>query len=110
MEDEKIAALVDLDPFPQVGMVDVFPKKSRRLVRHVKPKFDVYSFNASRSHEILDELITAGLIQASFDAFPTVEQMRGKTYCKFHNVWTYSTASCIKLKDQIQDWINEGKI
>lgn len=36
--------------------------------------------------------------------------MGGKQYCKFHNVWTHATASCVRLKDQIQEWINEGKI
>lgn len=36
--------------------------------------------------------------------------MRGKKYNKFHNVLTHSTVNCIKLKDQIQDSINEGKI
>lgn len=76
----------------------------------MRSKFEAYSFNALMAHEILEELISAGLIRVSFGAFPRSEQLRGRKYCKFHNTWTHSTVSCVKLKDQIQDWINEGKI
>lgn len=110
VEAEKTAALVDIDPFPQVGMVDIVTMQPRRQMHRVKPKFEAYSFNASRAHEILDELIAIDLIKAYFVTFSTPEQMRGKNYCKFHNVWTHSTASCVKLKDQIQEWTNEGRI
>lgn len=101
VKGEKTAALVDFDPFPQVGMVDVVPARASQRTRHVKHKFETYSSNAAKALDILEELITACLIKASFGSFPTSEQMRGKKYCKFHNVWTHSTTSCIKLKDQI---------
>jgi hypothetical protein len=91
-------------------MVDVTPARESRRTKRAKPKFETYSFDVARAHEVLEELISAGLIKTSFGTFPTSEQMRGKHYCKFHNVWTHTTASCIKLKDQIQEWINEGKI
>lgn len=76
----------------------------------MKSKFEVYSFNATKAHEILDELYATGLIKVSLDSFPTSEQTRGRTYYKFHNAWTHNIASCVKLKDQIQEWINEGRI
>lgn len=110
VEAKKTAALVDVNLFPYFGMVDVMPARAEQQTRRVKPRFKAYSFNVSRAHEILDELIAAGLIKASFGSFPTIEQMRGKKYFKFHNVWTYNTASCVKLKDQIQEWVNEGRI
>lgn len=102
--------MVDFDPFPQVGMVEVSPARITQRKKHVKFRFPIYSFKAAKAHEILDEFITADLIRVSFGAFPTSEQMQGREYCKFHNVWTHNTASCIKMKDQIQVWINEGKI
>lgn len=91
-------------------MIDVMPAKTPRRTRHVRSKFEAYLFNAAKAHEILNELIAEGLIRMSFGAFPTSEQMRGKKDFKFHNVWTHSTTSCIKLKYQIQEWINKGII
>lgn len=91
-------------------MTDVILGKSGRRVRRVKSKFEVYTYNAQRAHEILDDLIGVDLIKASYRSFSYVEQMWGKAYCKFHNVSTHITASCIKLKDHIQELVNEGRI
>lgn len=91
-------------------MINVQPAKKGWRIRHLKPKFEAYTNNAQRVHEILDELVATPLINTSFGSFPLPEQIKGKMYCKFHNVWTHNTASCLKLKDQIQEWIDQGRI
>ena len=107
VEGEKTAALVDSDPFPPVGMVEVVPTTVSQRMQQVKPKFEAYSFDAAKAHEILDELISAGFVRGSFGVFPSRERTREREFCKFHNCWTHSTVACVRLKDQIQDWINE---
>ncbi|KAL6133295.1 hypothetical protein ACLB2K_065532 [Fragaria x ananassa] len=38
------------------------------------------------------------------------ETVEREKYCKYHNMWNHNTADCVKLKDQIQVWINEGVV
>ncbi|KAL6192123.1 hypothetical protein ACLB2K_038510 [Fragaria x ananassa] len=50
------------------------------------------------------------LIKHDFGQLLTPEQLKGKKYYKYHNMWNHNTADCVKLKDQIQVWINEGVV
>lgn len=75
-----------------------------------KPEFETYTYNANKAGEILDELINQNLIKTDCGPYPKVEQLKGKKYCKFHNMWNHNTSNCIKLKDQIQVWLNSGRI
>lgn len=51
-----------------------------------KPEFETYTYNANKAGEILDELINQNLNKTDFGPYPKHEQMKGKKYCKFHNM------------------------
>ncbi|XP_024171662.1 uncharacterized protein LOC112177612 [Rosa chinensis] len=75
-----------------------------------KPEFATYTYDANKAHEILDEMIAAKMVKTDFGPFPQPDQLKGKKYCKFHNLWNHNTADCVKLKDQIQVWLNNGSL
>ncbi|XP_062026471.1 uncharacterized protein LOC133742807 [Rosa rugosa] len=50
------------------------------------------------------------MVKTNFGPFPRPDQLKGKKYCKFHNLWNHNTVDCVKLKDQIQVWLNNGSL
>ncbi|XP_024178376.1 uncharacterized protein LOC112184350 [Rosa chinensis] len=50
------------------------------------------------------------MVKTDFGPFPKPEQLREKKYYKLHNMWNHNTADCVKLKDQIQIWLNNGSL
>ncbi|XP_024200455.1 uncharacterized protein LOC112203765 [Rosa chinensis] len=50
------------------------------------------------------------MVKTDFGPFPRSDQLKGNKYCKFHNLWNHNTADCVKLKDQIQVWLNNGSL
>lgn len=51
-----------------------------------KPELKTYTYNANKASEILDELVNQNLMKTDFGPYPKSEQMKGKKYCKFHNI------------------------
>ena len=39
---------------------------------------------------------------------PNKDELRGKTYCKYHNSWNHTTNACWGFRNVIQDRINKG--
>lgn len=54
VNNEKTAAWVDIDPFPTVSLVEIAPL-SPSPKKHVKSKFQEYTYNAKMAHSILIE-------------------------------------------------------
>ncbi|XP_040362781.1 uncharacterized protein LOC112166133 [Rosa chinensis] len=81
-----------------------------KSVAFTKPELATYTYDANKAHEILDEMIAAKMVKTDFGPFPRPEQLKGKKYCKFHNLWNHNTADCVKLKDNIQVWLNNGSL
>ena len=42
--------------------------------------------------------------------FPNTEQVRGRKYCKFHNVYGHTTNTCVRFRDTVQKAIEEGRL
>ena len=40
--------------------------------------------------------------------FPSYEELKGKSYCKWHNAWSHSTNNFFVFRDRIQDQSREG--
>ena len=81
-----------------------------KSVAFAKPKFDSYTYSANKAAEILDDLFQAGMVKTDYGVIPKADQLKGKKFCKFHNLWNHNTFECVKLKDQIQVWLNSGRI
>ncbi|XP_061998980.1 uncharacterized protein LOC133716291 [Rosa rugosa] len=67
------------------------PVKLKSVV-FTKPEFASYTYDVNKAHEILDEMIAAKMVKTDFGPFPKPDQLRGKKYCKLHNLWNHNTA------------------
>lgn len=60
---------------------------------------------------IFDQLLAEKLIQLYFGhILPKAEDVRGKTFCKYHNSWKHTTNNCVIFRDMIQDLIDAGTL
>ncbi|CAL9005462.1 unnamed protein product, partial [Prunus brigantina] len=41
---------------------------------------------------------------------PKPEELKGKTFCKYHSSWSHNTNNCVVLRDVIQKLIDEKKL
>jgi hypothetical protein len=41
---------------------------------------------------------------------PTTQELKGRSYCKWHNSFTHSTSDCKELRRQIQSAIEQGRL
>ncbi|CAL9019055.1 unnamed protein product [Prunus brigantina] len=70
-----------------------------------------YTFDLTRAEAIFDLLLTEKKVKLSFGhKIPKPEELKGKTFCKYHSSWSHNTNSCVVLRDVIQKLIDENKI
>ncbi|XP_070677872.1 uncharacterized protein [Malus domestica] len=75
------------------------------------PKYQSYSFDLAKAHEIYEELVRARVILPdNTKKMPKPEELRGKKYCKLHYTFNHSIANCVQFRDWIQDLIVKGKL
>ena len=68
-----------------------------------------YTFEVAKTKEIFDFLVKEKFITFPNDhQIPNMDELRGKTYCKYHNSWNHTTNSCWDFRNVIQDMINKG--
>ena len=62
-----------------------------------------------KTKEIFDFIVKEKFITFPKDHWiPNKDELRGKTYCKYHNSWNHTTNACWGFKNFIQDMINRG--
>ena len=67
-----------------------------------------YTFEVAKTKEIFDFLVEEKLITFPQDhQIPSKDELRGKTYCKYHNSWNHTTNACWGFKNVIHDRIKE---
>jgi hypothetical protein len=42
--------------------------------------------------------------------FPTIQELQGRPYCKWHHLFTHTTNNCKELRRQIQSAIEQGRL
>ena len=68
-----------------------------------------YPFEVAKTEEIFDFLVKEKFIAFPKDHWiPNKDELRGKTYCKYHNSWNHTTNACWGFRNVIQDMINKG--
>ena len=68
-----------------------------------------YTFEVAKTEEIFDFLVKEKFITFHKDhSIPSKDELRGKTYCKYHNSWNHTTNACWGFRNVIQDMINKG--
>ena len=71
----------------------------------------VYSFDVSKADEIFDYLLKKKFIKLPENVkLPTLEETKGKNYCKWHASWTHSSKNSNVFPDRIQEQIKKGRI
>jgi hypothetical protein len=94
----------------------VWPKQAKFLAcsslqpvqkkRQEKVKF---TFNVGKSDKIFDELLKNGNIKINH-IIPSVEELKRRAYCKWHNSFSHATNDCNVFRRHIQSAINKGRL
>ncbi|KAI5335379.1 hypothetical protein L3X38_025512 [Prunus dulcis] len=65
------------------------------------------TFDISKAEQIFNQLLKEKIIKLSNDHdVPSANEIRNKTYCKFHNVWSHTTNNCLVFRNALQDLID----
>ncbi|KAM2200937.1 hypothetical protein ACFX1R_000824 [Malus domestica] len=71
----------------------------------------VYTFDITKADAIFDQLLLSKIIKLQLrHKIPKVEELKGKTYYKYHNSTRHTTNNCVVFRDDIQSWIDKGKL
>ncbi|CAL2265455.1 unnamed protein product [Prunus armeniaca] len=112
-EVEMSSAEVNIDkPFVCKGLVKA--DNSRTKIPDTKfatRQTKAYTFDLTRAKAIFDLLLTEKKVKLSFGhKIPKPEELKGKTFCKYHSSWSHNTNNCVVLRDVIQKLIDEKKL
>ncbi|KAK1606927.1 hypothetical protein QYE76_030600 [Lolium multiflorum] len=70
-----------------------------------------FDFDVTKTEQIFDLLLTEKHIKVpEGHKFPTVQEMNGKSYCKWHNTFSHTTNDCRVWRQQIQMAIENGRL
>jgi hypothetical protein len=68
-----------------------------------------FTFNVGKCDKIFDELLKNGNIKINH-TIPSVDELKRRAYCKWHNSFSHATNDCNIFRRQIQSAINEGQL
>ncbi|CAL2270623.1 unnamed protein product [Prunus armeniaca] len=61
-----------------------------------------YTFDLTMAEAIFDLLLTEKKVKLSFGhKISKPEELKGKTFCKYHSSWSHNTNNCVVLRDVI---------
>ncbi|KAM2097233.1 hypothetical protein ACFX1R_020799 [Malus domestica] len=71
----------------------------------------VYTFDITKAYAIFDQLLLAKIVKLRpRHNIPKVEDLKGKTYCKYHNSNKHTINNYVVFHDAIQSWIDNSKL
>jgi len=68
-----------------------------------------FTFDVSKCERIFDEFEKMGKMKFSH-TIQSVEELKRRAYCKFHNTFSHATNNCNVLRRKIQSAIDEGRL
>jgi hypothetical protein len=68
-----------------------------------------FTFDPAKCDRIFDELLKFGYIKLSH-TFPSIEELKRRAYCKWHNSFSHVTNDCNVFHRQVQSALNEGRL
>ncbi|KAK1684583.1 hypothetical protein QYE76_045431 [Lolium multiflorum] len=95
---------------------DVYQDKFKRVVTMVDAGEDEgpprgFDFDVTKTEQIFDLLLAEKHIKIpEGHKVPTVQELNGKPYCKWHNTFTHTTNDCRVWRQQIQMAIENGRL
>ncbi|KAM1140989.1 hypothetical protein ACFX19_041712 [Malus domestica] len=91
--------------------VDSREAKSRSATEGTLKPSKVYTFDITKADAIFDQLLSARIIKLRpGHNIPKAEELKGKVYCKYHNSSKHTTNNCVVFRDNVQSWIDNGKL
>jgi hypothetical protein len=70
-----------------------------------------FDFDESKVEEIFDLLLREKQLKLpEGHKFPTTQELQGRPYCKWHQLFTQTTNDCKELHRQIQSAIEQGRL
>ncbi|KAM2571954.1 hypothetical protein TB1_006613 [Malus domestica] len=71
----------------------------------------VYTFDITKADAIFNQLLLAKIIKLRpGHSISKAEELKGKTYCKYHNLNKHIINNNVVFCDAIQSWIDKGKL
>ena len=71
----------------------------------------VHTFDITKAYAIFDQLLLAKVIKLRpGHNIPKAEELKGKTYCKYHNSNKHMMNNYVVFQDGIQSGIDNGKL
>ncbi|KAM1003900.1 hypothetical protein ACFX2C_004163 [Malus domestica] len=107
------AAIVIDKPYvcKALTQVDSREAKSRSATEGTLKPSKVYTFDITKADVIFDQLLSARIIKLRpGHNIPKAEELKGKVYCKYHNLSKHTTNNCVVFRDNVQSWIDNGKL
>ncbi|KAM2295992.1 hypothetical protein ACFX1X_035838 [Malus domestica] len=106
------AAKIVIDkPYVCMALTQINSKevKTRSTTKETAKTSKVYTFDITKAEAIFDQLLSAQIIKLRpGHNIPKAEELKGKTYCKYHNSTKHATNNCVIFRDDIQSWIDKG--
>jgi hypothetical protein len=68
-----------------------------------------FTFNVGKCDKIFDELLKNGNIKINH-IVPSVDELKRRAYCKWHNSFSHTTNDCNVFRQQVQSAINEERL
>ncbi|KAM1047423.1 hypothetical protein ACFX2C_026781 [Malus domestica] len=91
--------------------VDSREAKSRSTTEGTSKPSKVYTFDITKADAIFDQLLSARIIKLRpGHNIPKAEELKGNVYCKYHNSSQHTTNNCVVFRDNVQSWIDNGKL
>ncbi|KAM1980459.1 hypothetical protein ACFX15_037071 [Malus domestica] len=91
--------------------VDSKEVKTRSATEGALKPSKVYTFDITKADAIFDQLLSVRIIKLRpGHNIPKAEELKGKIYCKYHNSSKHTTNNCVVFRDNVQSWIDNGKL
>ncbi|KAM1867170.1 hypothetical protein ACFX13_009929 [Malus domestica] len=108
-----VAEIVIDKPYVCKALTQINSKdaKTRSATEETTKTSKVYTFDITKAGANFDQLLLAKIIKLRpGHNIPKAEELKGKTYCKYHNSTKHTTNNYVVFRDDIQSWIDKGKL
>ncbi|CAL2237153.1 unnamed protein product [Prunus armeniaca] len=112
-EVEMSSAEVSIDkPFVCKGLVKADNNRTKIPdAKFATRETKAYTFDLTKAEAFFDLLLTEKKVKLSFGhKIPKPEELKGKTFCKYHSYWSHNTNNCVVLRDVIHKLTDEKKL
>ena len=80
---------------------------SLKLIHKNRNEEMKFTFDFSKCDRIFDELLKFRYIRINY-TLPSVDELKRRAYCKYHNSFSHATNDCNIFRRQVQSALNEG--